>query len=114
MASMFVNADQCLPEPTRHGPDGPLKRVLLGSGVLPGITQIAVGTCSQGQRVELHRHPSMYEIYFILEGEGWYTVGEDTRLASAGDLIIVPPDVPHAVEVAAAPHRMLYWGIATA
>jgi hypothetical protein len=32
---------------------------------------------------------------------------------AAGDLIVVPPCVPHGISVTAPPHRIIYWGVAT-
>lgn len=48
-----------------------------------------------GERVRLHSHPYP-EIFIVLEGRPTYTVGTDTLEAHAGQIIIVPADVPHA------------------
>ena len=42
-----------------------------------------------------HTHPEE-QISIIREGEIEVTIGELTKLARAGDVIIFPPDVPHA------------------
>ena len=43
----------------------------------------------------LHRH--QYEEVFVLrEGEVTFTIGDEERVARAGDIVVVPPDTPHA------------------
>ena len=44
---------------------------------------------------ELHRHP-YEEVFLILEGEATFTLGDETRIARAGEFLIAPPGVPHA------------------
>ncbi|HXD08630.1 MAG TPA: cupin domain-containing protein [Anaerolineales bacterium] len=44
--------------------------------------------------VRLHTHPYK-EIFIIQEGAATYTVGTETLQAHAGQVIIVPADVPH-------------------
>lgn len=97
-------------EPSRHGTP---KAVLLSSGILPGVTQVAVATLEAASEVEMHVHPTMYEIYYFLEGKAKYWVGNNQWNVEAGDLLVVPPNTPHRQEVTEAPHRAFYWGIAT-
>lgn len=42
----------------------------------------------------LHRHPCE-EIFLIQEGRGTFTIGVMTFEASAGQIVMVPPDTPH-------------------
>src|SRR5262249_19029635 len=95
--------------PTSHGNP---KQVLLRGGMLPGVTQVAVATFEGAAETELHSHPTMYEVYFVLEGRAVYTIGEGEFKAKAGDFFFVPPGVAHRQRVTAAPHRIFYWGIA--
>ncbi len=44
--------------------------------------------------VRLHKHPYK-EIFIIQEGVATFTVGSTTLEAHAGQIIIVPADVPH-------------------
>jgi mannose-6-phosphate isomerase-like protein (cupin superfamily) len=46
--------------------------------------------------VRLHKHPYK-EIFIILEGVSTFTVGSTKLEAHAGQIIIVPADVPHKV-----------------
>jgi len=42
----------------------------------------------------LHKHP-YEEVFIILEGQATFTVGPETVEATAGQVIIAPPDTPH-------------------
>jgi len=47
-----------------------------------------------GSNVRLHKHPYK-EIFIIQEGVSTFTVGSTTLEAVAGQIIIVPAEVPH-------------------
>jgi mannose-6-phosphate isomerase-like protein (cupin superfamily) len=47
-----------------------------------------------GGRVRLHRHPYK-EIFIIQEGAVTFTVGSATLQAHAGQIIVVPANLPH-------------------
>jgi mannose-6-phosphate isomerase-like protein (cupin superfamily) len=47
-----------------------------------------------GGTIRLHKHPYK-EIFIIQEGIPTFTVGSDTLEAHAGQIIIVPAEVPH-------------------
>ena len=47
-----------------------------------------------GGSIRLHKHPYK-EIFIIQEGVSTFTIGSTTLEAHAGQIIIVPPDVPH-------------------
>ena len=47
-----------------------------------------------GGTIRLHKHP-YEEIFIIQEGVATFTVGSATLPAHAGQVIIVPADVPH-------------------
>src|SRR5215510_14751519 len=49
---------------------------------------------SPGGTIRLHKHPYK-EIFIIQEGVATFTVGSPTLEAHAGQIIIVPADVPH-------------------
>lgn len=107
---MITNVGNCPPQPSRHGNP---KQVLLGSGALPGVTQVAVGTFPDCIETELHSHATMFEVYFVLEGRATYRIGDEEFDVGPGDFFFVPPGVTHNQKVTAAPHRIFYWGIAT-
>jgi mannose-6-phosphate isomerase-like protein (cupin superfamily) len=44
-----------------------------------------------------HSHEDLETIYFIVEGEGWVTVGEEQELLKKGDLVFIPKNTKHQV-----------------
>jgi quercetin dioxygenase-like cupin family protein len=54
----------------------------------------------------LHRHP-YEEIFIVQAGEVRFTVGEETLDATAGDILIVPPNTPHKFECRSEGHRQV-------
>jgi quercetin dioxygenase-like cupin family protein len=62
------------------------KRVMVGLNCLePGQTQ------------KVHAHDGADKFYFVLEGAGRFTVGDEEREANAGMLVIAPSGIPHGV-----------------
>lgn len=47
-----------------------------------------------GGKIQLHKHPYK-EIFIIQEGVATFTVGSETLEARAGQIIIVPAEIPH-------------------
>ena len=50
-----------------------------------------------GQIQKVHAHDGADKIYYVLEGEGNFTVGEEQRVATQGMLIVAPAGIPHGV-----------------
>lgn len=51
---------------------------------------------SQGRGTPLHIHNSQDEIFYIIEGEYYFQVGDERYHMTAGDNIFLPRKVPHA------------------
>lgn len=51
-----------------------------------------------GGRTTPHYHPQTEEIYYILEGTGRMTIGEDRQAVTPGDAIAIPPGAVHTIE----------------
>ena len=47
-----------------------------------------------GEGPKMHRHPYS-EVLIVQEGEATVTVGGQTAIAGAGDIVVVPPSTPH-------------------
>jgi len=50
-----------------------------------------------GQSTPLHQHPQQDECFFVVEGTGTLTAGEETKALRSTDLILVPAQVPHSL-----------------
>jgi quercetin dioxygenase-like cupin family protein len=49
-----------------------------------------------GKGTPLHVHPFQDEIFYVLEGEYYFQVGDDKHHLTAGESIFLPRKVPHA------------------
>lgn len=66
-----------------------------------------------GEAPPLHVHNGVEQVFYILEGEGQLTIGEDgteTFPVRAGDFVRTPPDVYHAVRCIGS-ERLVYLSI---
>lgn len=67
----------------------------------PAVKPLAIGQDMAAAVVRsatadgLHRQPHHEELLIVLEGEGDFRVGEETRSVKAGDFIFVPRDTVH-------------------
>ncbi|RMF87380.1 MAG: cupin domain-containing protein [Nitrospinota bacterium] len=50
-----------------------------------------------GQEQKLHLHAHSDKIYYVLEGEGLFRIGEEEKVLSAGMATMAPPGVEHGV-----------------
>ena len=50
-----------------------------------------------GQSIQLHYHPDLEEIYYVLSGYGAITIGEETEEISRGDVVHIPVLAPHTL-----------------
>jgi quercetin dioxygenase-like cupin family protein len=50
-----------------------------------------------GQSQKPHAHAGADKVYFVLEGEGEFSVGEERRSLAAGHAILAPAEVNHGV-----------------
>ncbi len=62
---------------------------------------------SQGDSPPLHVHHAEDEIFHVLEGEVRYRVGDQERLARAGETLLTLKGIPHTYRVESAEARML-------
>ncbi len=63
-------------------------------------TYMMVGVnCLEPEQVQpVHEHADADKTYIVVEGEGVFTVGEDTFSAGLGDVVWAPAGMPHGVE----------------
>lgn len=59
---------------------------------------VGLNTLQTGRRQALHDHADQDKFYFVLAGQGEFTVGAETQTCGPGDLILAPAGIPHGVE----------------
>ena len=67
-----------------------------------------------GQRQETHLHSDQDKFYFVLEGQGEFTVGDETVRAGPGLAVWAPAGVGHGVTNSGVHRLVLLVGIAPA
>jgi mannose-6-phosphate isomerase-like protein (cupin superfamily) len=83
--------------------DKPFKHTFLDSPrLLAGINVL-----TPGQQQPVHDHPDQDKFYLVLEGEGLFTVGDETATCTPGALILAPAGVMHGVHNAG-PQRLVF------
>jgi quercetin dioxygenase-like cupin family protein len=69
------------------------------------------GLADQRMRVPLHAHTREDEIWYVLEGEIGFTVGNETRTGGPGTFVYIPRHTPHTFQVLSG--RARWFGIGT-
>jgi quercetin dioxygenase-like cupin family protein len=65
----------------------------------PGAEQtVGLATFDAGKGNVEHIHPNCEEVVYVLEGEVEHTLGDQKTRLKAGDLIVVPRNVPHRLQ----------------
>lgn len=52
---------------------------------------------SPNSEVQLHRHADSVDIYYVVEGEGLVTIGDEERVLRKGDMVAIPKNTVHGV-----------------
>lgn len=75
---------------------------------------LGINCLEAGQTQAIHRHAGEDKFYFVLEGEGEFVVGDETRTAGAGTVVWSPAGVEHGVTNTSASRLVLLVGVAPA
>jgi len=58
---------------------------------------VGLNCLEPGQTQSVHAHEGADKFYFVLEGSGTFTVGDDERQAQTGTIITAPAGIKHGV-----------------
>ncbi len=99
MASSIIvkTLDDIIPIFTSHGV-GQKQVLLANEECASAITQIAVTTLKENEKVGAHLHPSMDEHYIFLSGKGQMLVDSEVVECKAGCFVLVPANIEHSME----------------
>lgn len=67
-----------------------------------------------GQEQSVHAHTDQDKFYFVLEGEGLFTIGENQKSATSGQTVWAAAGVPHGVKNNGSIQLVILMGIAPA
>lgn len=59
---------------------------------------VGLNCLEPGQVQTVHAHTGADKFYFVLNGRGLFTVGDEQRTVDANMLVVAPAGVPHGVE----------------
>lgn len=62
-----------------------------------GHLTLGLNCLEPGQIQKVHAHDGADKIYYVLEGEGNFTIAGEQRVAKHGMLIVAPAGIPHGV-----------------
>lgn len=60
-------------------------------------TMIGLNCLEPGQTQKVHAHDGADKFYFVLQGSGTFTVGDEESEAGVGSLVVAPSGMPHGV-----------------
>lgn len=88
------------------------KRVFLGAGELPHLTNLAQAVFRPGDSAPGHSHDDMWEVFLVRSGKGVIRVdGQETTLA-VDDCCVVAPGEKHELENTGSEDlHLLYFGL---
>ncbi len=75
---------------------------------------IGLNCLEPGQIQKVHTHQDQDKFYYVVEGVGNFTVGEETSEAGAGHVVWAEASVPHGVENKGSERLVILMGIAPA
>jgi len=76
--------------------DGVTRRVFSGKNSMMVLNEIYPSA-----HPALHHHPHE-QLTYILEGESEFVIGDEVLQLKAGDVVLVPPNVPHSSKTTSA------------
>lgn len=59
-----------------------------------GANRLVLGVGAAGAKA--HYHAKSTEVFYVLDGVAEFILGDEPTRASRGDLVVVPPGLPHA------------------
>jgi mannose-6-phosphate isomerase-like protein (cupin superfamily) len=69
------------------------------------------GLADKNMAVPLHSHTHEDEVWFVLEGEIAFTLGEETKIVGPGSFVYVPRNTPHTFQVRSGTARWFGFGL---
>ena len=60
-------------------------------------SMVGLNCLEPGQTQKVHAHEGADKFYFVLEGSGKFTVGDEEKEVTAGTLVVAPAGIPHGV-----------------
>ena len=112
-SKIYVNLNRIRPVSTAHG-YGQKQVFLSNKNTENSLTQFAYGSLNAGEGCDLHKHETMEEYFFFLNGNGIYIVGEEKIIVKQDTFLRIPADVYHSLHASKdSSLKFIYFGIST-
>ncbi|MHB0755884.1 cupin domain-containing protein [Polaribacter sp. M15] len=73
-----------------------LKKVFIKKGEIPNLMMFSTATFKPNQKVETHKHDTMFEVFYIQCGKAEFIINNTKHIVKAGDCITVEPGELHS------------------
>lgn len=102
-----------IPESTAHGSG--VKFVFRNNEEMPNaITQVAFGHFKPGEVCKEHIHPTMFEYFYFVSGEGTYRINGIEYHLESDTFLEIPAGSNHSLHADKGKNlRFIYWGVST-
>jgi len=67
------------------------------SKIAANIAAVYDTSLEPGESIPLHIHPDLEELYYVLSGYGFITIGEEKQEISRYDVVHIPQRAPHTL-----------------
>lgn len=71
------------------------KRTLIDRGEIPQLMMYGTAVFKPGQKVELHKHDTMFEVFHIQTGKAIFTISGEVHEVGPGNCITIAPGEIH-------------------
>lgn len=71
------------------------KKTLIGTGEIPQLMMFSTAVFKPGQSVELHKHDTMYEVFYIQKGRAIFEINGIAHEVNSGKCITIEPGELH-------------------
>lgn len=110
--NLIQKLDEMVPEATAHG-SGTKFVFRTNNQMAHASTQAAFGFFKAGETCEEHLHPTMYEYFYFISGEGTYTIDGTPYHLEPGTFLEIPAGLKHSLSADKGSElRFVYWGVA--
>lgn len=72
------------------------KKTLITKGEIPNLMMFGTAVFKPGDKVDLHQHGTMFEVFFIQSGKVIFEVNGEKHVLSKGNCITIEPGELHA------------------
>ncbi len=93
---MKVHLDEIEPVAVSHDPHLKKRVLLKDADTRSNLKMLNHARLAPQEGFRAHSHPTMEEVFYFLEGEGQFTLGETSFAVGAGDCVLVQAATPHA------------------